>query len=927
MNGIEELINISKLIFKNSEDLVAISDSKGYILYLNPKVREIFNIKNDAKIDELICSNIFNCYGLEKIPKFCPLKDLTGLREGLSSTMNIWINSELYELKCSPIYGEGGEPINLLHIAKNVKDVHNKTKELSHLNFVLRIIRNVNQMLYLERDPLRILQRTALMLLEYSVFEYVIIFPKNLPNISEQYLEFFSAKLTQEKPLRMRLKEEITKIISQCEDKKLDFDKYYIHNIQIEGKEYNVIILNLFNFGKSFGYLAIQTIFESHFLKEEIDLFTELAGDVSFAINFSLVEIEKAKIEKELHKKARFYYTLMQNLPGFVYRCRNDRYWTMEYLSEQFYEITGYLPEEVIGNKYISFNDLIHPEHQERLWVKWQEVLHKREVFQGEYPIIRKDKQIRWVFEQGRGVFDNNGKLLFLEGYIVDVTERKLIEENLRSSEMKYRALFESSQDAIFLMLGDTFVDCNYSAIKLFECSRKDIVSNAPYKFSPEYQLDGELSYKKAINYIRRAFNGEVLRFEWTHKTLKGKLFECEVTLNRFFVGSTPYLVAIVRDISEIKLKNKKLSEFVQALDSIGEVVTVTDLNNNLVFVNKAFEEVYGYLANEVIGKHISFLRGENFDPSLLENMTDEIIEKGIWRGKLLNRRKDGNVFPLQLTAAPVKDEKGSINGFIGVAVDLTEFEKLQNDILLAKQKLNEILNSFEDAIFIFDTQNICIEIYGNWERKLGHSKKDILGKNPLEIFGEPLGNLHIENNHKCINELSKQVFEWSFFENNQHTYYQSHLLPYYDGNGKLVGIINITRDISHFRKIEEQFEKFHSIIDQSPISTLIFDSVGTVTFVNHQTTNLFGYNENELVGKDLSFFKSLFASEEIYNSFSHFFKETKIWKEEFPIFIKNRDLLWVSCSAFPIFDSNDRLISYVIFLEDITSKKIFLPN
>lgn len=103
--------------------------------------------------------------------------------------------------------------------------------------------------------------------------------------------------------------------------------------------------------------------------------------------------------------------------------------------------------------------------------------------------------------------------------------------------------------------------------------------------------------------------------------------------------------------------------------------------------------------------------------------------------------------------------------------------------------------------------------MYGDlWKlgRKLGHSKKDILGKKPLEIFGEPLlRNLHIENNHKCINELSKQVFEWSFFENNQHTYYQNHLLPYYDGNGKFVGIINITRDISHFRKIEENLKGF----------------------------------------------------------------------------------------------------------------------
>lgn len=86
--------------------------------------------------------------------------------------------------------------------------------------------------------------------------------------------------------------------------------------------------------------------------------------------------------------------------------------------------------------------------------------------------------------------------------------------------------------------------------------------------------------------------------------------------------------------------------------------------------------------------------------------------EKGIWRGHLINRRKNGSVFPLQLSAAPIKDEKGLVYGFIGITVDLTEFKKLQNELGLANQKFNGILNLFEDTVFICDTQNICTEIY-----------------------------------------------------------------------------------------------------------------------------------------------------------------------------------------------------------------------
>ncbi len=172
----------------------------------------------------------------------------------------------------------------------------------------------------------------------------------------------------------------------------------------------------------------------------------------------------------------------------------------MEYLSDNFYKITGYRPEEVIGNKVLSFNDLIHKDHQERLWVKWQILLRKRQVFEDEYPIVTKSGEIRWVYEQGCGVYDENGNVVALEGYITDITPRKKLEEQIIESERKYRALFEESADGIFLMSADTFIDCNLSALKMFRCERKDIIGKPPYEFSPPFQPDGQPSKRKPLN-------------------------------------------------------------------------------------------------------------------------------------------------------------------------------------------------------------------------------------------------------------------------------------------------------------------------------------------------------------------------------------------------------------------------------------------
>lgn len=892
---------------------------------MNPKAKQVFNITDDSEFYGYHCSFFFKCAGLESIPKICPVKGGSGLGNDFSNILIVWINSEPYELRCTPIYNEDGNLVNVLHTAKNVSEQYQKHRDLENINSLLKIIHSINQTIYLEGNPQRILEQSALSLLKFSGFEYILIIPSKVLGIKTDYLEYFSSKFSQTEELTFQLKEQILEAIHSHERKELIFERYHLLSLKIGGSEFKTIILKILHFGENFGYLAIQTAYGKEFLEEEIGLLLELAGDIAFALNFSFVELEKAKLEKELQEKERFYFTLLQNLPGFVYRCRNDRYWTMEYLSDQFYDITGYKPEEVIGNKYISFNDLIHPEHQERLWVKWQEILHKREVFQDEYPIIRKDKQIRWVFEQGRGVFDENGRLLYLEGYIVDVTERKLIEEDLRASERKYRALFESSQDAIFLMLGDTFVDCNYSTYKMFECTRRDIIGRTPYEFSPEYQPDGELSLKKALNYIRRAFNGEVLRFEWTHRTLKGKLFDTEVTLNRFFVGSTPYLVAIVRDISEIKRKRKEFYEFAQVVHSIGEVVTVTDLNNDLIFVNKAFEEIYGYSANEVIGKNISILRPENFDPTDIEELINELNLKGTWRGELINRKKDGSLFPILLTSSIIKDDTGKITGYLGVAKDLSEIKRLEKEVIEANNHLTSILNSFDDIIYLFDTRNICIGVFGKWLQKWGLDKSNIIGKTAFEIFGETSGQIHSEMNAKCINELSTFVFEWEYPTENEIIYYQSRISPYFDCNARLAGIVGVARDISNFKELQRQLEIFYWIANQNPISIIIFDTNGKIKYANERTAHIIGYSKDKLIGKDKVFFKSLFAKSNTYDDFVQFFKKSEIWNTEFSIFNKNGEIIWLSCNAFPIHDSDGNIVSFVFFNEDATFKRNLL--
>ncbi len=135
----------------------------------------------------------------------------------------------------------------------------------------------------------------------------------------------------------------------------------------------------------------------------------------------------------ELKESRRALSTLMSNLPGIVYRCRNDMDRTMEFVSDGCMEMTGYSPEELVGNKVVSFGrDLVHPADRENVWKAIQSALNEKRAYGLSYRIRTAKGEDRWVWDQGRGVYSHNGELLCLEGFISDITGRKMAEQELK---------------------------------------------------------------------------------------------------------------------------------------------------------------------------------------------------------------------------------------------------------------------------------------------------------------------------------------------------------------------------------------------------------------------------------------------------------------------------------------------------------------
>ena len=140
---------------------------------------------------------------------------------------------------------------------------------------------------------------------------------------------------------------------------------------------------------------------------------------------------EKKVAEAALAESERSKSVLLSHLPGMAYRCRYDREWTMKFVSEGCYDLTGYSPESLLNNNELSFNDIIAPEYQEVLWQQWANNLHKQQSFKYEYEIITANGERKWVLEMGQGIYDDSGNVEALEGIIIDITDRKKYELEL----------------------------------------------------------------------------------------------------------------------------------------------------------------------------------------------------------------------------------------------------------------------------------------------------------------------------------------------------------------------------------------------------------------------------------------------------------------------------------------------------------------
>ncbi|MGD1046381.1 MAG: PAS domain S-box protein [Bacteroidota bacterium] len=390
---------------------------------------------------------------------------------------------------------------------------------------------------------------------------------------------------------------------------------------------------------------------------------------------------ERKRAEEELRETRDYLENLLSfaNAPIMVW----DSDFKITRFNLAFERLTGYTMYDVLG---------MHPEilfpvdMREDLSALISRTSDGENLISIEMPIRCKDGSVRTVVWNTANIYATDDKTIIATiAHGQDITNRKLAEEALQESELRFRSLYENATVGLYRTTPDgNILLANPALVKMLgytsfqKLAERNLEkdgfesSNQRKKFLEKIERDGEIN----------GCDSKWIRQDGT------AIFVLEsARAVRDSQGKTLYYDGTVEDITERKRAEEDIRKLSSAVEQSGSSIIVTNLKGDIEYVNSKFVELTGYSAQEAIGQNPRILRSGHTSNEEYKIVWDTITNGQMWRGEFYNKKKNGELYWESATISPVKDSDGNITQFIAVEQDITE-QKMMADQMRQMQKL-----------------------------------------------------------------------------------------------------------------------------------------------------------------------------------------------------------------------------------------------
>ncbi|MCB9058379.1 MAG: PAS domain S-box protein [Calditrichae bacterium] len=571
-------------------------------------------------------------------------------------------------------------------------------------------------------------------------------------------------------------------------------------------------------------------------------------GNPLYFISTALDITERKEAEEALIESERKLSTLMNNLPGMAYRCKNDHNWTMEFVSGGCKKLTGYEQEALINNSEITFDEIIHPEDRQYVWDSVQEVLDKKQAYELTYRIITASNETRWVWERGAGIFDKK-TLLGLEGFITDITEQKQAEDLLRASEERYRHTLDNMLEGCRILDHDfRYIYVNESAARHGRTTPENLLGKTIMEAYPG------IEETEMFSNLRRCMDERVPQFmENKFRFPDGSHGWFELSIEPapqgVFILSIDITDRKIAELEMVENENRYRNLFENSPDAL-----FINQNENVVLLNKACLDLFGAKSeNELLGKSPFELFHPDFHTQLKDRIK-KVKDLGeavpVWELLIVTLSGELREVEARATAFDTKQARA-----IQVILrDITARKQAEEQLRQSEEKYRDLINGMNDTIWVIDYDTKILDVNNTAIDILGYSREELLSMKITDIDSS-IDPEQIKNLAGSMPEEKVQVFETSHKAKDGRKIpveISSSLVSY---AGRTV-IMSIARDISERKRAEKELreseEKYRTVTESFESVLVTVDWDGVFHYANQAAAFAFNVAQEKLIGKNM---------------------------------------------------------------------------